>query len=188
VDSYGSDAATDSDTILPGGFSAADIAQEIVLKVLEGARRWDPEKHGDLLDYMIGQVRSLASHCLHSWAGKSEVGTADTEELTAEDYIDRVAASDARDDRIDLMSPEDIALDKDTRLARKLMFDLLLAASGDEPDLEAFVLAYVEKPDARRRLLAERLGKTPADVTNMVKRLRAKMYKALKNHESLGAN
>lgn len=68
----------------PDGSTYEDIAQEIVLKVLEGTRRWNPDKHGDLLPYMAGQVKSLVNHGLNSWSARNvdSVNENENEETT----------------------------------------------------------------------------------------------------------
>jgi DNA-directed RNA polymerase specialized sigma24 family protein len=182
---HGGDVAVDSDVILPGGYSAADVSQEIVFKVLKGARSWDPEKHGDLLDYMISLVRSLANHCIRSWSGRFEIVVEDSEELSAEDLIDRIAAADAREDRADLMSPEQLMPVNETEIEKRELIDLILNVASTDTELEQLVLAFLEDPNPRRRLIAAKLGKTPEDITNLVKRLRTKALKATKSQTKM---
>lgn len=55
----------------PDGSTYKDIAQEIVLRVLQGVRRWNPDKDGELLPYMAGQVKSLVDHGFKSWDAKN---------------------------------------------------------------------------------------------------------------------
>lgn len=173
------------DVILPRGYSASDIAQEIVLKVLEGARKWDPDQHGDLLDYMVGQVRSLANHCLKSWAGKSEVPIEvdDGEELTAEEIMEFLASQEAKEDNDELLSAADILLEKEVIVERAALIDVILDVSRDDADLESFVLTFLDSPDHQRRIIAERLGKTPDEVTNLTKRLKRKVIEAVKSRQ-----
>lgn len=176
----GEDLPIDSDVMLPGGYSAADIAQEIVLRVLKGARKWDPDIHGDLFYFMIGQVRSLTNQCINSWAGKNEVGVEDSEEISAEDLINRIAAKEARDERPDTQSPE-------ISIIKQELIDFVLDVSSTDLELEELVSAFIDTPDPRRRFIAESLGKTPEEVTNLVKRLRTKILKAIRvNQKSIG--
>jgi len=172
------------DVILPRGYSASDIAQQIVLKVLEGTRKWDPDQ-GDLLDYMVRQVRSLTNHCLRSWSGKSEVSieVEDEEELTAEEIIEFLAIPEAKKDNVELLSTEDILLEKEVVIERNALIDVILDVSRDDPELESFVLAFLDSPDTRRRIIAETMGKTPDEVTNLIKRLRRKAIEAVKSRQ-----
>ena len=173
------------DVILPRGYSASDIAQQIVLKVLEGARKWDPDQHGDLLDYMVRQVRSLTNHCLRSWSGKSEVSieVEDEEELTAEEVIEFLALPEAKEDNVELLSTENILLEKEVVIERNGLIDVILDVSRDDPELESLVLTFLDSPDTRRRIIAETMGKTPDEVTNLIKRLRRKAIEAVKNRQ-----
>lgn len=173
------------DVILPRGYSASDIAQQIVLKVLEGARKWDPDRHGEILDYMVRQVRSLTNHCLRSWAGKSEVSIEvdDEEEQTAEEIIEFLALPESKDDNVELLSNEDILLEKEVVIDRKEFIELILDVSGDDSDLESLVLTFLDSPEPRRRLIAERMGKTPDEVTNLIKKLRRKVIEAEKSRQ-----
>jgi len=172
------------DVILPRGYSASDIAQQIVLKVLEGTRKWDPDQ-GDLLDYMVRQVRSLTNHCLRSWSGKSEVSieVEDEEELTAEEILEFLAIPEAKKDNAELLSTEDILLEKEVVIERNALIDVILDVSRDDPELESFVLTFLDSPDTRRRIIAETMGKTPDEVTNLIKRLRRKAIEAVKSRQ-----
>jgi len=173
------------DVILPRGYSASDISQQIVLKVLEGARNWNPDQHGELLDYMVGLVRSLTNHCINSWSGKSEfqIQTEDSEDLTAEEIIEFLALPESKDDNIELLSNEDILLEKEVRIERKAFIELILDVSRDNPDLESLVLTFLDSLDPRRRHIAEKMGKTPDEVTNLIKRLRRKVIEAEKSRQ-----
>jgi hypothetical protein len=181
----GGDVTVDSDVILPGGYSAADVSQQIVLKVLEGVRSWDPDKHGDLLDYMIRQVRSLAGHCIRSWTGRFVIVVDDSEELSAEELIDQIAAANAKEDRADLISPEQIMPADEAEIKKSELIDLVLSVAGTDIELEQLVLAFLDDPNPRRRVIAEKLGRTPEDVTNLVKRLRTKVLKSIKKQPEI---
>ena len=181
----GGDVAVDSDVMLPGGFSAADVSQEIVLRVLKGGRKWNPDKHGDLLDYMISQVRSLASHCIRSWSGRFELAVEESEELSAEELIDLIAAAGDKEGSSGLFLPEQIMPVDETEIEKRELIDLVLNVAGTDAELEQLVLAFSEDPNPRRRLIADKLGKTPEDVTNLVKRLRTKVLKAIKSQPKI---
>jgi DNA-directed RNA polymerase specialized sigma24 family protein len=51
---------------VPGGNEAVDIVQAVCQKVLSGKRRWDPERHPDLLLYLKDQVDSEISNLVRS--------------------------------------------------------------------------------------------------------------------------
>jgi RNA polymerase sigma factor (sigma-70 family) len=45
--------------VLPEGHDAGSIANEAIARVLQGARRWDPEAEPDLLRYLKSVVKSI---------------------------------------------------------------------------------------------------------------------------------
>ena len=162
-----------AEVVLPGGYSADDIAQEIVLRVLEGSRRWNPEQHGDLHMYMIGQVRSIVDHCIHSWAGKYEYEVPEGDGYSMDEYLDSVLMTYGQEDQISYLSPEQIILNKEMVVERSELIDLLLEAASGESDLEALLEAYLDDDDRhRRRHIAIKLGITPDDVTNLWKKIK----------------
>jgi len=54
----------------PGGVEAADIVQRTIQKVFSGDRRWDPDWHESLFDYLVGVIDSEVSHLVESWENK----------------------------------------------------------------------------------------------------------------------
>jgi len=174
------------DIVLPRGYSASDIAQQIVLKVLEGARSWNPDKHGDLLEYMAGLVRSLTNHCLRSWAGKSEIliEVDDNEDLTVEEIMEFHMLPEDKENNEELLSNEQILLEKEVVIERSKLIDVILDVSRDDPDLESFVINFLDSPDPRRRFIAEKMAKTPDEITNIIKRLRRKVTEAQKARQT----
>jgi hypothetical protein len=51
-----------TDKTLPQGFSPGDIAKDVIIKVIEGARTWDEAKEPALLNALKGMVRSDIGH------------------------------------------------------------------------------------------------------------------------------
>ena len=51
---------------LPQGKTPEDIAQEAVIKVWEGKRRWDPQKYPDIYEFLKTVVNSEISHLFES--------------------------------------------------------------------------------------------------------------------------
>lgn len=148
------------------------MAQEILTRVLEGARQWNPDQHGELLDYLIGQVRSIVYHSLHSWSGKYEININEGGELTDEEMIDKIMADVKKDDLEHLYSPEMIVIDKENEIERSELLDLIIDAASGIPELEELVEAYLSNNENyQRRYIAERLGITPDEVTNRSKKL-----------------
>jgi hypothetical protein len=164
------------DVILPGGFSAPDIAQEVVVRVLDGSRQWHPEKHGDLLEYLIGQVKSITSHCLTSWSGKNEVAIKGNDEFTASEYLDKLLQDGDVAEHLHLASPEQIVLDKENLIERSDLLNLVIEAVDNDPELVPLLEAYLDgSQNFQRRYIAEKLGTTPEQITNLWKKLKRRI-------------
>src|SRR5690349_5093258 len=54
----------DEDANLPGGKSAADLAGDIVEKVLDGSYTWDDQKHPDFYRFCWSRAESILSNWL----------------------------------------------------------------------------------------------------------------------------
>jgi RNA polymerase sigma factor (sigma-70 family) len=169
---------------LPGGHSSDDLAQEIVLRVLDGSRKWDPDKHGDLSHYLRRQFRSLASHAFDSWSGKHEQEISDAEHQSPEERTDTlVYRSDVLFDRQASLNPEKVFLDKETLVEKSKLADLVFKAAEGDRQLEDLVLAYLGPDSPTRRDLATQLNIDPGEITNLVKRLRRRSLNALRSYK-----
>jgi DNA-directed RNA polymerase specialized sigma24 family protein len=133
---------------LAAGKTPEDIAAEAILKVMEGARVWDP-KRGALLPFLQGVVDSLLSHLASSADNRAQ-------ERWAATYSAAAAIPEP-----DSISPEE-------RLAelRRLLVE------NRRPELLAIIDAIGEGCEPKPQVIARRLGTTIADVNNRLKRLR----------------
>ena len=57
----------------PGGAEAMDVVQSAIAKTFSGERRWNPEKSPNLAQWLIQQVRSVASNAYRSPENRQEV-------------------------------------------------------------------------------------------------------------------
>ena len=57
---------TESNSDLPQGKKAEDIAQEAILKTFDGERKWNPEKYPDIMIFLRLVVKSLINHLANS--------------------------------------------------------------------------------------------------------------------------
>ena len=57
---------------LIAGVSCEDVVQLVIIKTIEGIRKWDPDK-GELEPWLIQQVNSEISHLVESRLHKNEV-------------------------------------------------------------------------------------------------------------------
>lgn len=167
--------------MLSGGYSADDVAQEIVKRVLAGTRKWNPERHGDLSEYLMGQAFSIIYHWRNSWSGSIESIEPNGDEITAAEYFDISMLEVERTVRPHLDSPEQIMLEKEISIEKNKLSDLVVDAAIGDPELEALVETFLDSDKKyQRRYIAEKLGTTPDDVTNRWKRLSGRAIKLVR--------
>lgn len=162
-------------TQTPDGLSYEDIAQEIVLRVLHGTRQWDPEKHGDILPYLVGQVQSLVSHGIDSWSARNVISM--PENTSEED--DNPILSSLPDTS---PTPELVLISEEYQVEREQFLDIVLEAISqtDDADLWALAEAYLDDSGQyKRREIASRLEISVNEFDNRRKRLTRQVKKYL---------
>ncbi|MHB0874467.1 MAG: sigma factor [Anaerolineae bacterium] len=158
------------------GRSVEDIAQDVVLDTLSGARHYDPSK-GALLPWLFDQVRSEMSNLWRSAGNRREVPIADDE-----DSDERVGAA-----RLGMAKPpgttaEDIAGGVIDAVDARRRVDQILELVRGDPEIEELLLAMLDCGPTPR-FLAEHLGVTPDEVHNRKKRLQRLLEKAGKSEQ-----
>jgi DNA-directed RNA polymerase specialized sigma24 family protein len=137
---------------LAGGRTPEDIVSDAIVKVVEGTRRWDPER-GPLLAFLQGVVDSLMSHLVESADNRMQ-------QRWADGGADAAAAHAARWEVQDPDAERHIH-----ELRRRLV------EAGDRSLLEV-VDAIVAGCEPTPRAMAGRLGTSVVDLNNRLKRLR----------------
>lgn len=125
-----------SGKVLPTAASPQSVVHDIVVKVLQGTRGWDPGKEPDLLVAMKGMVRSDIGHLFE------RVETERTEPINKSrpDGTERSEEDIASGGK----TPEELLLDTErTKLAFTAM-DLILQEIGNNEELELVFLALNE--------------------------------------------
>jgi len=154
---------------LARGFNPVDVAQEAILKVLDGSRDWDP-KRGPLIPYLKGVVDSLISHLADSADNQIQVRLPEGED--GEEVSDRLEFEAPRNDNHGWLTkppprPDGgVSGDADGRV------DKLFAAVSDKKELMDVVEAVMELDDPKPAAIAEQLGVPVKDINNRLKRLR----------------
>lgn len=64
---------------LAAGQTAEDIAQEVIVKTIEGTRNWDPQR-GPLMPWLYEQAKSLIDHLYQSKAHRYERRISETDD------------------------------------------------------------------------------------------------------------
>jgi DNA-directed RNA polymerase specialized sigma24 family protein len=166
---------------LAAGQTTADIVQEVIVKTINGDRRWDPDK-GPLMPWLKDQVRSLIDHLHQSEAHYYERAMPESD--SGEELSDQIEyrASKAESPFVaQSLNPEEIMLRKEEIEQRERV--LFEAVNGDQELmelLEAFVNAY----EPKSRYLADEMGIPVEDVYNQVRRLRRRASKLMKGDDS----
>lgn len=165
---------------LAAGETVEDIVQQVILKTIEGKRKWDPDK-GPLLPWLRDQVKSEIDHLCMSWAHQHEAPMPQTEggeELT-DVVLDSASQQHPRGARF-VQDPEEIVLTKEEIERRE---DALFQAADGDSELEE-VLNTVTACGAKPRHLAAEIGVPVDDIYNRMKRLRRRAMRLLEGGKS----
>jgi DNA-directed RNA polymerase specialized sigma24 family protein len=170
------DLARDMDLAM--GLNPIDVAQQAIKRVLDGSRKWDPNR-GPLLPYLKGVVDSLISHLAESPDNQLQRRVPEGEE--DDELWDRSEFRASLNDRHDLgdligarpPNPEQPLLDREADDSR--VSNLFETVKGS-PELEETISAIMQvgpKPVD----IAEHLRLAVSEVNNRLKRLRRLVLK-----------
>lgn len=160
--------------VLPQGYTAEDIVQEVIVRTISGDRRWDPEK-GELLPWLKWQVRSIVDALARSAAHRHEELAPDAATLPGDDPLGTLATNYGAFNSV-AASPEALFLDQES--VDRRVGHLFAAVSG-EPDLEAVLNAVLDGAGTRPREIAAFLEVPVSDIYNRLKRIRRRVWKDL---------
>lgn len=140
--------------VLPSGYDAEALAQESILRLLNGERNWDVVKFPDLLDFLKASViDSLVSHLRDRVELKKTAPLNEAGEL--------------------LLESEPISLPAENSEYTSLLANAIVDASSDDEELSTVVECLLEdiiKP----REIAQKMGLTPREASRIKERLKAK--------------
>jgi hypothetical protein len=157
-----------SGKVLPAAASPQSVVHDIVVKVLQGTRTWDPEREPDLLIAMKGMVRSDIGHLFD----RVETNRTEPIKKTKADGTERSEEDIAGIEK----TPEDLYLDAErTNLAFTAM-DLILKEIADHEELQLVFLALNEtgKPSEISKLTGipiERVYTLKRDLDRIAERI-----------------
>ena len=140
---------------LPGGQTHEDLVQQVIVKTLDGTRKWDPAK-GSIKPWLIDQMKSEIDNLAKSALHRQTIYLTSNEEKGENTQIP--SSINVRKAK----SPELI-------VEEAKMFDELLEAIKDEQELEEYFLAIIEV-GPKPRFIAEELGKPVKEIYNLRKR------------------
>lgn len=151
----------------PGGTGPDDVALEALTSIIEGKRKYDPEKHGEFTNFLRSVVDSLVSH-LAEKAKKHRTGrmpvaqSADTGELV------EIALPGGDPDPAEVCATRDVI-----EVAKQVV-----AADVEDDPLAVQILECMEADITKPAEMAEALGVDIKDINNAQKRLRRKLDQA----------
>jgi DNA-directed RNA polymerase specialized sigma24 family protein len=160
---------------LAAGKTIADIVQEVIVKTIEGRRKWDPHR-GALVPWLKDQVKSEIDHLCHSRSHQCEMSILENE--GREKPTDRAECCAFRQSSCGTaftQDPEEIVLMQEEVKRRE---DALIQAADRDPQLEE-ILSAATSCEPKPRYLAAEIGVPVQDINNRLKRLRRRALKLL---------
>lgn len=166
---------------LAEGKTVEDVVQEVIVKALNGIRRWDPDK-GQLLPWLQAQSRSVIDALAKSAPHRRETSEENEERLVYETgyyglRVSRLATGQSSD-------PLEIVLKKEAKAQIEQKVDALFQAVDGEPELKEVLEAIMNDCEPKARCLAQELGVPVEDVYNRLRRLRRRASKLMKEEDS----
>jgi RNA polymerase sigma factor (sigma-70 family) len=139
---------------LAKGYTVEDVVQEVILKMLSGIRKWDPEK-GQLLPWLQTQCRSVIDALVKSAGHRREVNNLEMESF----------AKHSPD-------PLEVVLEEEAKTQIHQKVKALFQAVNEEPELREVLQAIVDGCEPWPRYIALELDISVREVDNRLKRLR----------------
>jgi hypothetical protein len=130
-----------TDKTLPQGFSPGDIAKDVIIKVIEGARTWDEAKEPALLNALKGMVRSDIGHLFDDY----QASRVEPIERTFPDGSARTADSFGGNHS----SPEEELLHGERVRLEMTALDLIREAVEGKSEFESVFLALYESDNSK---------------------------------------
>jgi RNA polymerase sigma factor (sigma-70 family) len=151
---------------VPGGIEAADLAQETIVDVIEGSRRYDPAAQPDFFRFLQDVVDSKVSHLATSAENRKSRRPEDSLDDDAP-ALDRVERAPPPEDQV----AEDEALARLRRDARdavakdplaKRIFECLDAGVTKPGEIATLLGISVEEIYNAQKRMARLVGNTPS--------------------------
>ncbi len=145
----------------PGAVEARDLVMESVVDIITGGRH-APEEVA-LVPFLKQVIRSKISHLVHS---KENRCTRRLDPCPEDREIDQVLVTMKPSEQLTEIN----LVSKELEEINAQLLDLLIGELSDEPDLQKIIECNIDGV-FKREEVANRLGKTASEITNMKKRL-----------------
>ncbi len=160
---------------IPQGYTAKDIAQEVMLKTLSGERRWDPDK-GELIPWLRWQVRSIVNARVKSEPHRYEI--LPPEDPSGSPDFDRLDSLSANSRATMAATPEELLIASEEDMQRA---DRLFEATKGDPEAEQLLMwmweAVTEGRDHKPADIAAALDMPVTAVYNCIRRMKRRAQK-----------
>jgi len=173
---------------LAAGKTVEDLAQDVIVKTIEGVRKWDPDR-GPLRPWLRAQLRSVMNHLYHSWSHYYEVAILEGDE--DEELSDRVVYHASKVSTLATTgssSPEEVLLEREAEKEAKERIEqrvnVLFQAVSGEPELEEVFEAIINGCEPKPRHLAAEIDVPVEDIYNRRKRIRRRVSKLIEKEDS----
>lgn len=152
---------------LPQGHQPDGIAAEAVRQAFEGERRWDPERHPDLLRYLANAVSSLVSNL-----------------VTSADHVRRDGRDPSQATGLDGRDEGGALSQLDALASDECVEELRAIVDCETADDERLVAVQMGLEDGLPRdEIAEVLSIGVSEVYNLTRKLRRRILSAMAGHE-----
>lgn len=177
---------------LAAGKTVEDLVQDVIVKTIEGVRKWDPDK-GELRPWLRAQLRSVMDHLYRSGPHSYETAIPESDDSDADEgLIGNVQYRASTAASLVVMGssvpePQEVLLAKEAeeearkRIERRV--NELFQAVSEDRELEEVVEAVLNDCEPKARYLADELGVPVEDIYNRLRRLRRRASKLMKGED-----
>lgn len=175
---------------LSAGTTVEDVVQEVIVKTIEGVRKWDPDK-GALRPWLMAQVRSVMNHLYYSAPRRYEMAIPENDD--DEEAVDRmeyrvIKAEGFGATGTGSFSSEEALLRREAEKTIKARMEqrtnmLFQAVSGDL-ELGQMLEVIMNGCEPKPRFLAAELGVPVENIYNRKRRLQRRVAKLMKGENS----
>lgn len=168
---------------LPKGKEVVDVVQQAIEKVLSGKRKWDPDIHPDLYEYLKSVIDSDLNHLADSKDNKlTRSETKLVSGTDCEGNENEISFFDLRPSE-QLDPAEDLLQQENEDLAYKFVWNFH-ESLADKPRLQKIVECMLDDIDKPAEI-AEQLGEHVNDIYNARKQLQRRLDEYRNKHMKL---
>lgn len=162
---------------LPKGMKFEDIVQLVILKTIDGRRRWDPAK-GPLEPWLKDQIRSELDELYKSAANRREVYSAAVYENDGVETLQARQGGAAGMQVPYAPSAEEEAIKREEEATAGKLLGAIYEKIAGQPELEDIISALMGGCEPKPQALADALDVQVTEINNRQKRLKRRAKEA----------